>query len=46
VLTVPAAVLPLYLALGEIGAWRIAVAVALFVIVLLAHRRLFGVSPL
>jgi uncharacterized membrane protein len=34
------------LALGEIGAWRIALAVALFVIVLLAHPRLFGVSPL
>jgi uncharacterized membrane protein len=34
------------LALGEIGAWRIALAVALFVIVLLVHRRLFGVSPL
>ena len=34
------------LALGEIGAWRIALAVALFVTVLLAHPRLFGVSPL
>jgi uncharacterized membrane protein len=34
------------LALGEIGAWRIALSVALFVIVLLAHPRLFGVSPL
>jgi uncharacterized membrane protein len=34
------------LALGEIGAWRIALAVALFIIVLLAHSRLFGVSPL
>jgi uncharacterized membrane protein len=34
------------LALGEIGVWRIALALALFVIVLLVHRRLFGVSPL
>jgi uncharacterized membrane protein len=34
------------LALGEIGVWRIAPAVALFVIALLAHPRLFGVSPL
>jgi uncharacterized membrane protein len=34
------------LALAEIGAWRIALAVALFVIVLLAHPRLFGVSTL
>jgi uncharacterized membrane protein len=34
------------LALREIGVWRIALAVGLFVIVLLAHLRLFGVSPL
>jgi len=34
------------LALGEIGAWRLALAVALFGIVLVAHPRLFGVSPL
>jgi uncharacterized membrane protein len=34
------------LALREIGGWRIALAVGLFVIVLLAHLRLFGVSPL
>jgi uncharacterized membrane protein len=33
------------MALGEIGAWRIALAVALFLIVLLAHPWLFGVSP-
>jgi uncharacterized membrane protein len=34
------------LVLGEIGAWRIVLAVALFVLVLFAHSSLFGRSPL
>jgi uncharacterized membrane protein len=34
------------LVLGEIGAWRIILAVALFALFLLAHSRLFGRSPL
>jgi uncharacterized membrane protein len=32
--------------LGEIGLWRIALAIALFALVLFFHRSLFGVSPL
>jgi uncharacterized membrane protein len=32
--------------LKEIGLWRVALATAIFVVVLLAHRRLFGVNPL
>jgi uncharacterized membrane protein len=35
-----------HLVLGEIGAWRLALAIVLFGIVLVAHPRLFGVSPL
>ena len=35
-----------HLVLGEIGVWRVALAIALFGIVLVAHPRLFGVSPL
>jgi uncharacterized membrane protein len=34
------------LALGEIGAWRIALALVLYAALLAAHGRLFGVSPL
>lgn len=34
------------LRLGEIGAWRIAIAIAVFVVMFLAHARLFGVAPL
>ena len=34
------------LALGEIGGWRIALAIGLFAVVLAAHPWLFGVSPL
>ncbi len=34
------------LALGEIGGWRIALAVGVFVVVLGAHPWLFGVAPL
>lgn len=35
-----------HLALGEIGWWRIAIAVAVFVAVLLMHARLFGLPPI
>lgn len=34
------------LALGEIGLWRLALAIAIFVGVFLLHGRLFGVTPL
>jgi uncharacterized membrane protein len=34
------------LALGEIGLWRVALALALYVLLLWLHPRLFGVSPL
>jgi len=34
------------LVLSEIGAWRFALAIGLFVVVLLLHQRFFGVSPL
>jgi uncharacterized membrane protein len=34
------------LAIAEIGAWRIVLAVVLFAVVLTMHGRLFGVSPL
>ena len=33
------------LAIAELGAWRIALAFALFVVLLVTHRRLFGVAP-
>ena len=32
--------------LAELGAWRIAVGAAIYVVLLLTHRWLFGVSPL
>jgi hypothetical protein len=32
--------------IGEMGWWRIALAIGLFVVVLLGHRWAFGVSPL
>jgi uncharacterized membrane protein len=35
-----------HLALGEIGVWRLALTIVLFGIVLFAHSRLFGASPL
>ena len=35
-----------HLALGELGLWRVGLAVVLFLIMLFAHPRLFGVSPL
>jgi uncharacterized membrane protein len=35
-----------HLVLGEIGVWRLTLAIVLFGIVLVAHPRLFGVSPL
>jgi uncharacterized membrane protein len=34
------------LVVGELGLWRVAVALAAFALVLAFHRRLFGVSPL
>jgi len=34
------------LAVGEIGLWRVAIAATLFVVLLMLHARLFGVSPL
>lgn len=35
-----------HLALGEIGLWRFAAGVGFFVVVLVSHRWLFGVSPI
>ena len=34
------------LAVGEIGLWRVALALGLYVVLLWLHPRLFGVSPL